>query len=212
MNVEYNFFKTIFSHLNIETEDERVYDLCNAICSNFIEFPEPAEPPSSCAVALAANSGASFPSAAAAGLNCISDKHLLINEIAYFIDENYQRSPDVVYGEYHCDDLKIPGFGHPSIRSGDPRVKFLMRSFPDLIRERMRFCLELEEILPVHMNVGCVMSALLLDVGVPRDYISYFPMVGRLFGWLKIFNTTKNNFNKVVPSQVLLKSFSESEN
>jgi citrate synthase len=212
MSAEYNFFKIIFSHLNINIEDERVYDLCNAICASFIEFAgEATEPPSSCVVALVANSGAPFPSAAAAGFSCISNKHLLINEIAEFIDENYQRPPAVVYGQPGYYDLRVPGFGHPSIKGIDPRVEYLVTSFPDLIRERTTFCLELEEILPVHMNIGCAMSALLLDAGVPKDYISYFPMVGRLFGWLKIFNTTKNNFNNVVPSRVLLKSFSENE-
>jgi citrate synthase len=208
MSAEYNFFKTIFSHLNVEVKDDRVYDLCNAVCSNFIEFTrEPIEPPSSCVVALAANSGASFPNAAAAGLSCISDKHLLINEISSFIEENYQDSPGNVY--YANRGRKLPGFGHPSIKGEDERVRFLMNSFRDLSGPRTRFFLTLERLLgarknSVHMNIGGAMSCLLLDVGIPKECVLYFPLVGRMFGWLKIFNETNSNFDKVTPSNIFV--------
>jgi len=203
MSAEYNFFKTIFSHLNIDIKNERVYDLCNAICSNFIEFTEePIEPPSSCVVALAANSGASFPNAAASGLNCISDKHLLINEIADFIEENHQDTAGNVYYAHY--GLRLPGFGHPSIKGEDERVRFLMSSFRDMFGPRTEFLIDLEELVPVNMNIGGAMSCLLLDAGIPKEYILYFPLIGRLFGWLKIFNQTNQNFDKVIPANLFI--------
>ncbi len=203
MSAEYNFFRIIFSHLNIDVENERVYDLCNAVCANFIEFTEePIEPPSSCVVALAANSGASFPNAAAAGLNCISDKHLLINEIADFIEENYQDTADNVYYAHH--GLRLPGFGHPSIKGQDERVWFLMSSFRDMFGPRTEFFIRLEKLVPVNMNIGGAMSCLLLDAGIPKEYILYFPLIGRLFGWIKIFNKTNQDFDKVVPANLFI--------
>jgi citrate synthase len=215
MNAKYNFFKIILENLGVEIKDERVYDLCNAVCMNFVEFTgEPTEPPSSCVVALASNSGASFPNAAAAGLNCISDKHLLIQEIGDFIEENYRDSATEVY--YSNYGEIFPGFGHPSIKGEDSRVRFLIDEFNDLAGERTRFLLNLEGLLssksrPVKMNIGGAISCLLLDAGIPKEYVLYFPLIGRLFGWLKIFNATKNNFSNVKPSQELLKALSAHE-
>jgi citrate synthase len=208
MSAKYNFFKTVLEDLGVEPRSERVYDLCNAVCANFIEFTkEPMEPPSSCVVAIAANSGASFPNAAAAGLNCISEKHLLIKEIARFIEENHKDSAGNVY--YSNYGKKIPGFGHPSIKGEDDRVRFLISQFSDMAGERTRFLLNLERLLgarpnPVRMNIGGAMSCLLLDSGIPEDCILYFPLVGRLFGWLKIFNQTNEHFKKVVPSNLFV--------
>lgn len=208
MNAKYNFFRTVLRDLGVEVENERVYDLCNAVCMNFIEFTEePIEPPSSCVVALAANAGASFPSAAAAGLNCISDKHLLIKEISDFIEENYKDSAGNVYYENY--GKRFPGFGHPSIKGEDDRVKFLITNFKDMAGERTRFFLALERMLtersrPAMMNIGGAIACLLLDAGIPKESILYFPLMGRLFGWLKIFNKTNKNFEKVMPANLFV--------
>tara|TARA_A100001037_G_C15097431_1_gene612224 strand:+ start:143 stop:769 length:627 start_codon:yes stop_codon:yes gene_type:complete len=203
MSAKYNFFKTVLADLEVEPKSERVYDLCNAVCMNFIEFTEePIEPPSSCVIALAANSGAEFQNAAAAGLSCITDKHLLINEISNFIEENYQDSAGNVY--YSNYGKRIPGFGHPSIKGEDKRVTFLMNEFRDIFGPRTDFFLNLERLVPVRMNIGGAMSCLLLDAGIPKECILYFPLMGRLFGWLKIFNETNKKFNKVIPSNLFI--------
>tara|TARA_B100000676_G_C17782873_1_gene682867 strand:- start:144 stop:770 length:627 start_codon:yes stop_codon:yes gene_type:complete len=207
MSAKFNFFKTVFTELGIDISNERVYDLCNAVCASFIEFPkEPMEPPSSCVVALAANSGASFPSAVAAGLNCISDKHLLIKEISDFIEENHLDKAGNVRYAFH--GRRIPGFGHPSIKGTDKRVKDLLSSFSDIQGPRTEFLIDLEKLLPVKINIGGAMASLLLDGGIPKEYILYFPLIGRIFGWLKLFNKTNERFNKVVPSNLFIEQCS----
>lgn len=183
--------------------DKQVYSkkqqrLFNALASVFIEFPIDKEPPSSATVALAANCGASLPSSLAAGLNCISDQHLPIQQIAQFIVENHTEQPIQVIQKY--ENQKIPGFGHPSIKGEDNRVSYLITNFADLIGNHTNFCLELEGHMPVPMNIGCAIASLSLDNGIDSENCLFLPLMGRMFGWLKLYNKTKIEFNKVVPS------------
>jgi citrate synthase len=183
--------------------DKQVYSkkqqrLFHALASVFIEFPIDKEPPSSAAVALASNCGASLPNALAAGLNCISDQHLPIQQIAHFISDHYQKEPLEILSIYK--DRKIPGFGHPSIKGEDNRVSYLITNFADLIGHHTNFCMRLEEHMPVTMNIGCVIASLSLDNGIEPHNCLFLPLMGRMFGWLKLHNKTKNQFNKVVPS------------
>tara|TARA_B100000212_G_scaffold341984_1_gene327006 strand:- start:24395 stop:25009 length:615 start_codon:yes stop_codon:yes gene_type:complete len=200
MNVEFNFYNNIYQQLTKRSCDSRTCELLNAVSEIFIEFYNQKEPPSSCVIALAANSGASFSASAASALNCITDQHLLLDEIACFIEDNYMNSASSVLSKYP----RVPGFGHPSIKNKDPRVEFLLTEFIDLHGPRTSFCLYLDQSLPVELNIGCAIACLLLDSGIPKDSILYFPLVGRLFGWLKIFKETNQNFKKVVPSNKLL--------
>ena len=185
--------------------DQQVYSkkqqkLFNALASVFIEFPIDNEPPSSAAVALASNCGAALPNALAAGLNCISDQHLPIQQIAQFISDNYHKKPTQVIIENK--NKKIPGFGHPSIKAEDGRVLYLIKNFADLIGNHTNFCIQLQEHMPVPMNIGCAIAALSLDNGVRPENCLFLPLMGRMFGWLKLYNKTQNKFHKVVPSFV----------
>lgn len=178
-------------------QQRRLFD---ALASIFIEFPIENEPPSSAVVALAANCGSDLPHALAAGLNCISNQHLPINQIAEFISNNHHKNPIDVVREN--DGLKIPGFGHPSIKGEDARVSYLITNFADLIGNHTNFCLRLEEYMPVPINIGCAIAALSLDNGIDPKNCLFLPLMGRMFGWLKLYNKTHQKFNKVVPSFV----------
>jgi citrate synthase len=178
----------------------REYELLNSLASIFIEFPIDNEPPSSAVVALAANCGAALPNALASGLSCISDQHLPIEQIAKFISLNYNESPSEVFRQFKNKNLKIPGFGHPSIKGEDDRVIKLKNNFKDLYGDRTRFCIQLERHMPVPMNIGCIIASLSLDNGIKANNCIYLPLMGRMLGWLKLYNKTKTRFNKVVPS------------
>lgn len=183
--------------------DQQVYSkkqqkLFNAVASVFIEFPIDNEPPSSAAVALASNCGAALPNALASGLNCISDQHLPIQQIAQFISENHHKKVTQVILENQ--NKKIPGFGHPSIKGEDDRVLYLIKNFADLIDNHTNFCIQLQEHMPVPMNIGCAIASLSLDNGIDAENCLFLPLIGRMFGWLKLYNKTHKKFNKVVPS------------
>lgn len=181
-----------------ENPSDRQIFLFEELFKIFIEFPIPNEPPSSAAVVLASNSGAALPQAFAAGLNCISDQHLPIQQIATFISRNYTKEPKEVISKFK--KRKIPGFGHPSIKGEDQRVLYLKNEFKDLINLHSKFCISLEEVMPVPMNIGCIIACLSLDNGIQPNNCLFLPLLGRMLGWLKIHNNTKNNFPKVVPS------------
>jgi len=173
-------------------------ELFGALCNVFIEFPIDNEPPSSAVVSLAANSGAALPNALAAGLSCISSQHLPIEQIALFISENHRKSVAEVLAEN--SKSKIPGFGHPSIKGIDQRVTYLLENFSHLKCDHTNFCIDLEKCMPVPMNIGCAIAALSLDNGIDPENCLFLPLIGRMFGWLKLYNKTKHKFNKVVPS------------
>ncbi len=176
----------------------RQFELFNEICSVFIEFPIDNEPPSSAVVSLASNCGASLPHALASGLNCISEQHLPIEQIAHFISDNHEKNMLDVMSENKSK--KILGYGHPSIKGKDKRVEYLLENFKDLTGKHVNFCLNLEKVMPVPMNIGSAIASLSLDNGIPAENCLFLPLVGRMFGWLKLYNKTKDRFNKVVPS------------
>lgn len=214
MNAKYNFLDTVWHYTQdddakILPKDPRVLELLNCVCEIFIEFPnDQIEPPSSCVMALAANSGASFPGAVSASLNCITDQHLLLEKVADFIEDNFNNT----YSKVIDENKIIPGFGHPSIKGEDKRVKFLLEEFDDLCGPRVNFCKYIEVRLPVKMNIGSAIAALLLDNDIKKEYVLFFPLVGRMFGWNKIYNSVKSNFPKVIPSHKLTGSYTSSEN
>lgn len=193
------FFNEAVSHLTKESEvSEDQLELFNAVSSIFIEFPIDNEPPSSAVVALAANCGADLPQAFAAGLNCVTDQHLPIQQIAQFISNNYKKDISQVLSENV--DKKILGFGHPSIKGQDERVLSLKSNFKHLFSDHTNFCLRIEKRIPVPMNIGCIIASLSLDNGISAKNCLFLPLLGRMLGWLKLYNKTQKKFNKVVPS------------
>lgn len=195
------FFNEVIEYLT----GQQVYSkqqekLFNALANIFIEFPIDNEPPSSAVVSLASNCGAALPNALASGLNCISDQHLPIQEIAKFISDNHHKNINQVLIENK--NTKIPGFGHPSIKGEDDRVLYLIKNFVNLIGDHTNFCIKLEQHMPVPMNIGCAIAALSLDNGIDPENCLFLPLMGRMFGWLKLYNKTQKKFNKVVPSFV----------
>ena len=98
----------------------------------------------------------------------------------------------------------IPGIGHPSIKGEDPRVIGLLNSFKDIAKEKVNFYIEAENHLSANINIGGAMCALMLDAGIKKEYVLYFPLIGRLFGWCEIHSSIKKNFKKVVPSNIII--------
>ncbi|MAR66761.1 MAG: hypothetical protein CL833_05865 [Crocinitomicaceae bacterium] len=193
------FFDQVIEYLiGEQVYSKKQQKLFNALATVFVEFPIENEPPSSAAVALASNCGAALPNALASGLNCISDQHLPIQQIAQFISENHHKKPTQVVLENR--NKKIPGFGHPSIKGEDDRVLYLIKNFADLIDNHTNFCIQLQEHMPVPMNIGCAIAALSLDNGIKPADCLFLPLIGRMFGWLKLYNKTQEKFDKVVPS------------
>lgn len=193
------FFDEIINYLTSEkgaSEDQ--LKLFNHLSSIFVEFPIDNEPPSSAVVALASNCGSDLPHALAAGLNCITSQHLPIQQIAQFISDNYKKDIKEVLLENA--DKKILGFGHPSIKGQDKRVLSLKSNFKHLFSDHTNFCLRLESSMPVPMNIGCIIASLSLDNGISAKNCLFLPLLGRMLGWLKLYNKTQNKFNKVVPS------------
>jgi hypothetical protein len=204
MSVKYNFFDFILeqtSKNSLVIKKDRCLELINAIAINFIEFPKELEPPSSAVIALSANAGASLPNSLACGLNCVSEKHLLLETICDFIEENYDK-------DFSFQDLSkriIPGIGHPSIKGEDPRVEFLLSEFKDVQAERVAFYLKAENKLnPLRMNIGGAMCALMLDAGISKEYIQFFPLMGRIYGWCKTYQKITKEFPKVRPSEIIV--------
>lgn len=192
------FKNDIYKYLAGDNLTEIQLDLFNDLSNIFIDFPVKIEPPSSAVVALACNSGASLAHALSSGLNCISDQHLPIQQIAEFIHKNHKYNPKEVVERY--SNQKIPGFGHPSIKNEDDRVIFLKNKYKSVFGDSTNFCINLEKIMPVPMNIGCIIACLSLDNGIAPYNCLFLPLLGRMFGWLKIYNDTKVKFNKVVPS------------
>lgn len=193
------FFEEIVDYLTDQQDvcqDQML--LFSALSSIFIEFPIDNEPPSSAVVALASNCGSDLPHALAAGLNCITNQHLPIQQIAYFISNNYQKNIKEVLSQNKGN--KILGFGHPSIKGQDKRVISLKKNFKHLFADHTNFCLRLEERMPVPMNIGCIIASLSLDNGIVAKNCLFLPLLGRMLGWLKLYNKTQGKFNKVVPS------------
>lgn len=209
MDAGYNLFEELLLRMDWDgrrlTEElppvsrQRVLSLLNAIAINFVQFKKELEPPSSAIVALSANAGNDLASSLSCALNCVTDQHLLLERICCFIEDNYKKPTEDFRGEV------IPGMGHPSIKSVDPRVEFLFSQFNDIKGPRVKFYEELDErVTPVNINIGGAMCALMLDAGIKQEYILYFPLVGRLFGWCETFIKTKKRFNKVVPSNKII--------
>lgn len=195
------FFNEVIEYLiGQQVYSKKQEKLFNALASVFVEFPIDNEPPSSATIALASNCGASLPNAIASGLNCISDQHLPIEQIAQFISSNYRKKVSQVLIENK--NVKIPGFGHPSIKGEDDRVLYLIKNFVNLIGDHTNFCIKLEQHMPVPMNIGCIIASLSLDNGIAPENCLFLPLMGRMFGWLKLYNKTQKKFNKVVPSFV----------
>ena len=201
MAVKYNLFEELLLRTGWSGNEiirNRVLDLLNATSINFIQFKNELEPPSSAVVALSANAGNDLASSLSCALNCVTDNHLLLERICNFLQEN--NSSEQVYKK----KLLVPGMGHPSIKGEDPRVRYLLEEFKDLAGEKVNFYLELESLLPVNINIGGAMCSLMLDAGIKQEYILYFPLVGRLFGWCETFIKTKQSFDKVVPSNKII--------
>ena len=204
MSAKFNFFNYLLHDFMEIDPSDRVLDLVNAVASTFISFKEELEPPSSAVVALSANAGNNLTSSLSCALNCVTDNHLLLEKICDFLIKNDTTNSSLVYNQFCALKIMIPGMGHPSIKEEDPRVIYLLDEFKDIAGEKVNFYLELQKLVPVHINIGGAMCALLLDAGLPSDHILYFPLIGRLFGWCEIYRKTKSQYPKVLPSNKLL--------
>jgi|TARA_B110000495_G_scaffold117712_1_gene102178 citrate synthase len=202
MDVNYNLFEELLLRMKWDghpSGKERVLSLLNAVSINFIQFKKELEPPSSAIIALSANCGNDLASSLSCALNCVTGNHLLLERICDFLERSHKNPVESLRGEI------IPGMGHPSIKGSDPRVEFLLTEFSDISGKRVEFYQNLDKkITPVNINIGGAMCALMLDAGIKQEYILYFPLIGRLFGWCETYIKTNKNFKKVVPSHKII--------
>ena len=199
MNAEFNFLEYIIKDQVLIAPKNRVLQLINAVPISFINFHNQLEPPSSAVLALSANSGNDLCSSISCALNCVTDQHLLLEKICNFLEDN-----DLSDTKMYAKNYIVPGMGHPSIKGDDPRVQRLLNDFGDIAGRRVSFYLRLEKILPVKVNIGGIMCALLLDSGICKENVLFFPLIGRIFGWTQIYWATKKSSNKVLPSHKLI--------
>jgi hypothetical protein len=205
-----SFFSFVYTDLTGKKATEDIDHFLNELCKLFVNFEENhIEPPSSCVLALTANCGASFPHAAASALNCITDKHLLFSRISEFVKENWEKDPDLVAKTFKLNKLKIPGFGHPSIRGGDDRVLEIIALANKLSIDcpRLLFMESLSKSLKPCLNIGGATSAVLLDLGFNNNSVVYFPLISRLFGWLQIYLKLEDYRDPLLPSHVFLEKY-----
>jgi citrate synthase len=192
MSQDYDsFFHNAYENLSGQEATKERVQFLNFLCGLLINFEEdPIEPPSSAVLGLAANCGASFTQCASAALNCITDKHFLFTSICDFIDKNSRERHSNIIESHKLQAKKIPGFGHPSIKGEDDRViELISRSKKlDIETKRLTFMLVLGKKIEPELNIGGAVAAILMDLGLPRESAIYFPLVSRIFGWLKIYN------------------------
>lgn len=203
MSVKYDFLQEVLSQTSqLNYPKERCLELVNCIAIKFINFTKELEPPSSAVIALSANAGSSLTQSLSCGLNCVTDKHLLLESICEFLTSNDLNNFDGTHA--FSPGFIIPGIGHPSIKGEDPRVKYLLEEFSDLAGNKVKFYKKVEKLLPVHINIGGAMCSLLLDAGVNKNFVSYFPLIGRMFGWNKTHVYISTNYPKVKPSAQII--------
>lgn len=191
-----SFFSSVYQDLSGKEPTKKRVDFLNFLCEILINFEDdPIEPPSSAVLGLTANCGASFPQCASAALNCVTDKHFLFTKICDFIEKNLDSRYSNIIEGHRLRAEKIPGFGHPSIKGEDKRVMELMKRAKKLDVEtpRLSFMFVLGKQIEPELNIGGAVAAVLMDLGLPRESAIYFPLVSRMFGWLKIYNKIKKN-------------------
>ena len=207
-----DFFSFVYSTLTENEPTKEILQFLNELCAILIDFEaNPIEPPSSCVMAVTANCGASFTQATAAGLNCITDKHFLFTSICYFIEDNYERRPADVSKQFKKKGLKLPGFGHPSIKGEDDRVLKIVEMSKKLKTEnnKLSFMVILGKHIDANLNIGGAASAALLDVGFDSNGAIYFPLMARMFGWLKIYRELDKQKDPLLPSDVFIEKYKE---
>ncbi len=207
-----DFFSLVYSTLTKNEPTKEILKFLNELCKILVDFEaNPIEPPSSCVVAVTANCGASFTQAASAGLNCITDKHFLFSSICDFIEKNHERRPIDVFKEFKNKGLKLPGFGHPSIKGEDDRVLKVIEMAKKLKsnNSKLSFMVILGRQVDADLNIGGAATAALLDMGFDKNGVIYFPLMARMFGWLKIYQELDKEKDPLLPSDVFIEKYKE---
>jgi len=207
-----SFFSEVYKDLTGNDSNKNIDHFLNELCKLFVRFEaNDVEPPSSCVLAMTANCGATFAQSASSALNCVTDKHLLFSRISDFIEDNWKKDPKLVAETSRIKGKKIPGFGHPSIKGEDERVLKIISLAKELKFDcpRLLFVEQLSLELKPYLNVGGATSAALLDLGFNRDNVVYFPIISRMFGWLKIYLALDKQKDSLLPSDIFIEKYKE---
>lgn len=205
-----NFFASVYLELTGQEATKNTLNFLNELCGILVDFEDnPIEPPSSCVLALTANCGGSFTQCVSAALNCITDKHFLFSSICRFVNHNWKDSQGNVIKKFIKNRKKIPGFGHPSISGEDYRVEEILALTKKFKMKcpRLSFMVILGKQIEPSLNIGGATSAVLLDLGFDEDNVIYFPLIARMFGWLKIYSKLKEGSDPLLPSDSFVEKY-----
>lgn len=182
-----NFVKEIYKTWTGKEPSEKQEVLFNACLSLLIDNGP--ETLSAKATKIITSGGNDLNASVAGGLLAAGNHHgaLVIKNAGEIIAK---REPvEEVVKEYD----RVPGFGHPEYKDGDPRVIELYKLAEELeiIDEYVDYAKELEQSLPVKMNIDGAIASLLPALGIKVEYAPGIFLVARTAGLVKHANDEK---------------------
>lgn len=168
----------------INNKQRRILKAC---FDEFWEFSDdPIEPPSSQICLLTASCDQKLPQALSSAINSFGEVHFPFRNVCEHIKRCYIKS-------YRYSNAKIPGFGHPKYKNGDPRVKKLL-----ILCEKIKynsyslpFMLEIAKDYHLKLNFAGFLTCILMDCGCDEHNIEAFPIICRTIGLTKVYRTAK---------------------
>jgi hypothetical protein len=164
----------------INNKQRRILKAC---FDEFWEFSDdPIEPPSSQICLLAASCNQKLPQALSSSINSFGEVHFPFRNVYEYIQ----------YGTPHVG-YKIPGFGHPKYKNGDPRVKRLLSLCKKIKYNSLNLLtmLETSENICLDLNFAGFLTCILIDCGCDEHNIEAFPIICRTIGLTKVYRTAK---------------------
>lgn len=192
-----SFAEVVFLAFTGDLPDGQTAKLLNAILVSSIDHG--VTPPSTIAARTAASTGAPVNAALAAGILSINDYHGgAINNCMGLLQEGIERTSTEgedfsstatnLIAEYQAAGKRIAGFGH-RIHTSDPRTNKLIemaRSF-GMTGQGLEMLLAIRDAfeaigknLPI--NVDGAIAAILVDLGMPREFANAFFIIARAPG------------------------------
>ncbi|MCJ7623501.1 MAG: citryl-CoA lyase [Anaerolineaceae bacterium] len=192
-----SFAEVVFLAFTGDLPDGQTAKMLNAILVSSVDHG--VTPPSAIAARTAASTGAPLNAALAAGILSINDYHggainncmgLLLEGIQRTSKEgeDYSSTAKNLIEEYRAAGKRIAGFGH-RIHTSDPRANKLIemaKSF-DIASQGVKILLAIRDafeasgkVLPI--NVDGAIAAILVDMGMPREFANAFFIIARAPG------------------------------
>ena len=163
----------------INNKQRRILKAC---FDEFWEFSDdPIEPPSSQICLLAASCDQKLPQALSSAINSFGEVHFPFRDVCKYLTNSQYR------GE------KVPGFGHPKYKKGDPRVDRLLKLCEKVKYKssNLLFLIKQGKRLYLKLNFAGFLTCILMDCGCDEHNIEAFPIICRTIGLTKVYRTAK---------------------